>query len=267
MRLIKILYLCTTSVALTQQDDPQVSPREELYVCYGKIPVEQISGYKLVVVEAAHYSGTEVKALKQQNEKVIAYISLTEVNRHAPFFNEMTPYLLGKNPNWNSYYLDIASSGVRHAIISLALTYKAKEFDGLLLDTLDNAGPWGPLNHLEEALHSLVRELAEQWSSPYLIQNGGLFQKTLPTEGILLESVVSSYDFKTKIYTIRPAAEQEKLLNSLEKIEKDVFLLEYADTQLKRSEISETLKKRKIPYSIANIELQGVPVFKENPKQ
>src|SRR6187402_3330619 len=105
MRLIKFFLIILPSILV--QIFFAIGPKKNtVLVCYGKLNAASIKGYGYVILESKHYTAAEVKKIKEQNEKVFAYISLGEVNAHAAHYKDLKGSTLGKNEIWNSYYLN-----------------------------------------------------------------------------------------------------------------------------------------------------------------
>ena len=108
MRPISIIYFLLPFLASSQIKEGYRLDKE-LFVCYGKIAPATVQGYDMVIIEAQHYSASEIETFKIYNHRVLAYISLTEVHQTADHFTDIKPFSFGKNENWNSRYIDISN--------------------------------------------------------------------------------------------------------------------------------------------------------------
>ena len=81
------------------------------WVYYGSNHVEELSKYDLVIIEPYNYNKEDIKRLKELNPKikVIAYLSIGEVDKERDYFEDCKSIIIGKNPNWDSYYVNISS--------------------------------------------------------------------------------------------------------------------------------------------------------------
>ena len=140
---------------------------KELFICYGKIAPETVKGYGLVILEAQHYSTQDIEVFKKHNHKVLAYLSLTEVHKTAVHYSAINPYTLGKNNNWDSYFIDISNNKAKKILLSLITDLSTKGFDGLFLDNLDNVSQWGQLKDKEADLLNLIKRIKRQNKKSY----------------------------------------------------------------------------------------------------
>ncbi|MEE9364021.1 MAG: endo alpha-1,4 polygalactosaminidase [Cellulophaga sp.] len=264
MRLINIIYFLVPFLGSSQNTEA-INLNKDLFICYGKISPEMIKGYGLVIIETQHYSALEIEIFKSNNETVLGYLSITEVHKSSFFYNEIKEYTIGENKNWGSSYLDISNVTCREVLFKVISKMIEKGVDGLFLDNLDNVSQWGNLKEKKEPLISFIKEIKDRNPSLYLMQNSGLFlnnELKKSTNSILVESLLTAYNFETRSYTFRDAALKKKLLKNLKKItNKSVYLVEYADELEMKNKIEEELKSIGFPYFIGNINLQTNPNF------
>ena len=265
---IKYLIYILPLILLTNsfQNDMKKS---SVLVCYGKLNPESVKGYKYVIVESKHYFPSNIRVLKAKNTKVFAYISLGEVNANAPPFNELKKNTLGKNKIWDSYYLDLNSEKTTATLMGIIDEIFANGYDGLFLDNFDNFTIHSPQKGQHEAVIALLKKIKEKYPTKMFIQNAGLdliSESSKYINDIALESVASSYDFKTKTYNLREKAQFEEYLNRIkflnEKYKIPFILIEYADTSLLENQIVDRIGSADMDYFIGNIDLQKLPNFK-----
>ncbi|WP_172435913.1 endo alpha-1,4 polygalactosaminidase [Sediminicola luteus] len=245
----------------------QAKAQESLFVCYGRVAPEHIQGFDMVILEPGHYKEEEIALFKKNNEKVIGYVSCTEVNLEAPYYEEVSDFVLGANDNWDSHYLDVSMEECRSVLLQYFHSVLAKGFDGLFLDTLDNASQWGPLFRIQSGLFDLIRATTQLKNDIILLQNGGLWNMEFfgpLTRGVLVESVVTAFDFQKGTYELaskEQAIKQIKRLKAVKKkFKKEIYIVEY--TQSARVK---TMVERIIPKDfnvfVANIDLNQNPKF------
>lgn len=244
--------------------------KNNVLVCYGKMKPEAIKGYKYVIVESKHFFPSNIRVMKSQNEKVIAYISLGEVNANAPHYNELKQHTLGKNKIWNSYYLNLESEKTIQTLIEIIDELFNKGYDGLFLDNFDNFTIHGPQKDQKDAIVNLLKKIKEKYPKKIFIQNAGLDlvpETSKYVNAIAIESVASEYSFKTKSYNLRDKKEFEayysriQLINETYKI--PLILIEYADSNKLMNQIVERIEDSNCDYFIGSIDLQTLPKFKE----
>lgn len=265
MRLINTIYFLLPFLANAQiQTDTQFE--KNLFVCYGKINPEEVKGYATIILEAQYYDTGEIQMFKDNNEQVLGYLSLTEVNESAFFYEDIKPYTYSRNQNWGSCYINLESIKARNVLIDAASKLMEKGISGLFLDNLDNVSKWGKMPNQKTNLLRLIAQLKNGYKSIFLMQNSGLFldnELRNITDAILVESVYTSYDFSRKQYAISNEADQKlKLLKKIKN--KPIFILEYAEDEKMKNEVEKELKKLGHPYFIANMDLQTLPKFKSN---
>ena len=269
MQLIKIFLYILPSI-LTNSSLQSTVKKSTVLVCYGKVKPESIKGYSYVILESLNYSFNEIKIIKSQNSKVFAYISLGEVNIHAPHYKMLKKHTLGKNENWDSYYLNLKSNKTQETLLSIVDKTLSKGFDGLFLDNIDNFTIFGPQKDQKKDLINVLKKIKEIYPKKEFIQNAGLdlIPETMSyINAIVVESVASGYSFKDKSYNLRDNNEFNNQLIRLKSINENskipVILIEYADSKKLFNQIVEKIEPSKFEYFIGNIDLQSIPKFKE----
>ncbi|SEB66014.1 Glycoside-hydrolase family GH114 [Tenacibaculum sp. MAR_2009_124] len=242
-----------------------------VFLSYGKVPIQKIRNYTYVILEASHYTAGEVAVLKQYNRHVLCYISLGEVNKYTPFYEQAKSFVLsGKNEIWNSYYLDLEKKPLQKILMKdIKDKIKVKGFDGLFLDNIDNYGMYGKQKFLQKYLLSFLIDLKKQYSGIYLMQNAGLDLIKMShnlVDSVAVESVITSYSFEKKKYQFRKKKEfQHKAIN-IKKIEQEYnipfIIIEYMDSDKGKNKILRKLKKFNWNVFVGQIDLQNTPIFK-----
>ncbi len=268
MRLINILLVIWPFLCFSKGAHLQGSNEKSLFVCYGKIDPNSIVGYKLVVLEAGHFNDEDIRIFKKNNEKVIAYISLTEVNENSPLFNKLKSYCIGENTNWGSRFVNISDERAKKVLLSRIGKLENHGFDGLFLDNLDNVSSWGALNGMENELVELLQTIKRKYPQFYLCQNSGLFldaQLSSLTDAIVLESLVTNYDFQKQEYLLRDETSKNRMLQEILSLrkskDKPIYILEYSDNFKIMEKVTKELITHKLPYYIAQIDLQHPSQF------
>ncbi len=269
MRRIKFLILCLIpSLILAQLPEKTLMGKSTVLVCYGKLKPSNIKDYNYVIIESNHYNEPDIKQIKKQNKRVYAYISLGEVNAHSRLYKELKNNTLGKNNNWNSYYLDLKSQKTKEILLSAIKGIFDKGFDGLFLDNVDNFSSYGPQANQSEDLIQLISQIKSKFPKKTLIQNSGyeLLPKTSTyIETILFESVATNYLFEHKKYQLRTQKEYETYLKRLNSIKENyaipILLLEYANSKKLQIQVVKRLAATNFDYCIEKIDLQSITVF------
>ena len=269
MQLIKILLYILPSI-LTNTPLQSTVKKSTVLVCYGKVKPESIKGYTYVILESLNYTSQQIKTIKAQNSKVFAYISLAEVNVHAPHYKILKKHTIGKNENWDSYYLNLKSIKTQETLLNIVDKTLSKGFDGLFFDNIDNFTVFGPQKDQKKDLVNVLKKIKEIYPKKEFIQNAGLDlipETAAYINAIVIESVASNYSFKDKSYNLRDNNEFNNQLSRLKSINENtkipIILIEYADSKKLFDQIVEKIESSKFEYFIGSIDLQSIPKFKE----
>ena len=267
MQRIKILFIILPLILVFNsfQDDMKKST---VLFCYGKTKPAQIKGYQYVIVESKHYTASNIKLLKSQNEKVFAYISLGEINENSIHYKDFKKHTLGKNKIWNSHYLDLKSKKTNELVMEMVDEIFAHGYDGLFLDNIDNFTIYGPQKEQKDKVIDLIKMIKEKYPKKMFIQNAGLDlaeETSRYIDVIAIESVASAYNFKDKKYNLREKSEYEVYMNRINTISNTYsipfILVEYADSKTLVNQIEKRMENSKFDYFIGNINLQTIPQF------
>jgi hypothetical protein len=267
MRLIKMILFILPSV-LVPNAYGQAIGKNNFLVCYGRLDPTLIKGYGLVILEPAHYSPAEIKTIQAQNETVLAYISLGEVNRSAGHYEKLKDVTLGKNSVWDSYYLDLGNAGTREVLMQLLADGFTAGYDGFFLDNFDNFGTFGPQVAQQDDLVAMLGQIYRTYPEKTFYQNAGLdiIARTAPfMDGVVIESIATDYSFADKKYRLRNARDFAACLGKLKKASEyglPIRLIEYADSIALKNDVEERLKDLAYDYFIGQIDLQTLPKFK-----
>lgn len=187
---------------------------------YGKKPQPLLARFDLVVLE----SNNLPPPVKRNGRPVaLAYASLGEVDADGAYWSLVKgqPFVLRKNSNWNSYFVDIRDARWREVVLDRIIPdIVAKGYDGVFLDTLDSSV------HLEDtdpkafsgmtrAAVSLVHEIKSRFPNLRLCLNRAvpvLAQSAPDLDYALLEGLYSDYDGGTKHYRLVSQKDREALV-------------------------------------------------------
>lgn len=269
MRLIKFFFWLLPSVLLPSTFNKN-NEKSSVLFCYGKVKAETIKNYSYAVLEPLQYDKAEIKVIKKTNKNVLAYISLGEVNSKAKHYNDLKNIVLGRNNNWDSFYLDLKSEKTKKILLSLFDEAFAKGFDGMFLDNIDNFTQFGPQKEDKNELILFLQLINKKYPGKIFFQNAGLElldQTYKLIDGVVVESVASNYTFKDKKYSLRNQKEFEVYIARIKSLKSKYnlrfVLVEYADTKLLYNKISSRLNKHDFDFFIGKIDLQTIPNFKK----
>ncbi len=239
-------------------------------VCYAKVTQEDVQGYDLVIIEPDFYSKMEIESLQAKGTKIIAYITLGEIDSNRWYYPKLEERgFLGKNENWNSSFLNLEDSFTRSVILNEVLTeITAKGVDGIFMDTIDAVSPYAKNSHLEPYMLELIREIRNRNPELILIQNSGLFlleESKDYVDGVLIEDIASGYDFENQEYFIKSVEayhERSNLVRSYsDKFNLPFFIVDFAIEPSSIKEVESRLDVLNLPYFISNIQLNKLPVL------
>jgi len=267
MQLIKIILFVLPSILFSNVYGNGIS-KNSILVCYGRLEPETIKGYSYVILESQYYNIYEIKKIKSQNEKVVAYISLGEINANSQYYSLLKENSFGKNEIWNSHYLNLKLENTIEILMKMVKNTLAFGYDGLFFDNIDNFASFGPQSQQKAELINLLKAIDTQYPNHIFVQNAGIqiINETAPfVDAIMIESVASNYTFDDKKYKLREEKEFENYIEDLKivnkKYELPIILIEYADNLKLRDAIQKRIKPSKFDYFIGNIDLQTIPKF------
>jgi polysaccharide biosynthesis protein PelA len=266
MRLINLFLFLLPSVLIPRMF--AATGKASILVCYGRLEPELVKNYSHVIVDQGNYTPAEVRQLKAQNEKVLAYISLGEVNTNAKHYNLLKNSTIGKNATWDSHYLDLSSEKTVDVLLGVIDQAISQGYDGFFLDNFDNFGPWGKQTAQKDALVSLLKKINAKYPHHTFLQNAGLdlvAETAAYVDGLVVESVATDYSFAMKKYKLRDEkdfAERAARLTAIAQLHHlPISLIEYADTKALRDAAEKRLKRVGFDYFIGQVDLQSIPQF------
>lgn len=262
------LYLLLFSFVLISNMIGTHHNKNTVLFCYGKVKASQIKNYSHVILESAQFTASEIKQIKKVNKTVVAYVSLGEINKTSKHFNELKGLTLGKNKNWDSYYLDLKSEKTKKVLISAIQEAIDKGFDGMFLDNMDNFSKFGPQKEDGNELVQFIKFLSEKFKGKIFIQNAGLdflAETNKYINGVVVESVASDYSFSTKKYKLRAENDFNSRIatinEAVSKYKTTFILVEYADDKVLFDKIATRLLNYDFHYFVGKINLQTIPNY------
>lgn len=158
-------------------------PKPKSWLCYygTTFGADFYSRFDLVVLDGG--SPPPLERTSPGRPVLLGYLSVGEIAVGGPAWElaEGQPYLVRKNPDWDSWLVDIRSPAWDDLLLGHAVpAILAKGFDGLFLDTLDSslsleggeAGAGYP--GVREALVRLIRKMKERRPDVLIAVNRGL---------------------------------------------------------------------------------------------
>lgn len=234
-------------------------------VNYGTVEPQDISNKQIAILESGNYNHMQVLSLKRTGVKIVGYVSLGEVGTSRWYFPLLKDRgFLGKNENWNSYYINLRDSVSRNILLNEVIpNIIDKGFDGLFLDTIDDVAPYTERADLQPYMADLIVKIRQKYPNIYIMQNAGLFllDKTHnDINGVLVEDVASYYNFSDKKYGLSSEDDYIDKINTIieyrKKYNLPFYIVDYANTMILYKKITQRLDTLNIPYYINDINLQ-----------
>lgn len=257
------------SLFATQVDIPWV-------VYYSdKASLDVFDPYDVVVLDRFYHP--PIHPLVKEKKKVFGYVTLGEVESHAPWFEKLKKegIVLVENENWpGSFLIDMRSYKWRETLIKEIIPYTLeKGFNGLFLDTIDNAIFLETLDPAKYAgmvngAVQLIKEIRFNFPDILIMLNRGLdlLDDVAPfIHYFLIEDLFTSYDFQDKHYFIQNESVLKGVLATIEEVKADnpklvLLSLDYWDPEDKKTVAELYEKARKAGFSpyVSTIDLKEV---------
>lgn len=241
------LHLLFFTCLYSSNSKPSLKNISSYLVYYdNKEAPENFSRYDLVVLDISY--PTPFQYLVDEDTLVLAYMNFGEISQHRDYFKKLKSqgFFLEENPFWpGSFYVDLRNPLWKSFLIeTLIPTILHKGYNGLFLDTLDNASfleNKDPKAHkgMTKAAIDLVKTLRYHYPQILIMVNRGydLFPDIAKDVDMLLaESLYSDYNFETKSNFRVSEKDYLQQVASLKKLQKDyphlsIFSLDYWDPQ------------------------------------
>lgn len=175
-----------------------------------KAQVNDFKPYEIVVLDRFYHP--PVRAIRDLGKRVFGYINIGEEEEHAPWFDEIKAegILLIENEQWEkSHMIDLRDKRwVKRLVEEIIPFVLHKGFNGLFLDTLDNAEHLESLDGekykgMKAAAVEIVKAIRLNYPEVDLMVNRGfgIVEEIAPYIDLLLgEGIFTDYDFQTKKY-------------------------------------------------------------------
>ncbi len=202
----------------------------------------ELARFDLVALDPA--GAPLLGAVKRHGSLVVMYVSLGEVNTGLPAYSGIQgeSWVLDTNPNWpDARKLDVRAPAYLSWLLSKVVAPAlAGPVNGLFLDTADTAIELEreqpqKFGGMTVALETVLKTLRAKHPRALLVLNGGLpLVERAPAlvDAVAVESVWTDFDFATKRYRRREAADARERAARLDRLVArgvPVFVLEYAE--------------------------------------
>ncbi len=215
--------------------------------------IKYLNSFKEVVLDPDHYN--YVFGLKPYK---YGYLSIGEVENFREYFKFVKNMgVLGKeNPNWKgAYFVKLESGKWQQFVINyLVDAVLSKGYNGLFLDTVDSLISSG---ENKELIVNFINNIKSRFPNIKIIMNRGFeIADKVNVDGILLESTITSYNFKTKKYFFIKYKNNFKIPKRIRRYSVDYWYLNDIENIKKIYKIA---LKRGYRAFVSDITLQRIP--------
>jgi uncharacterized protein (TIGR01370 family) len=207
---------------------------QSFVVYYGAGKLDDLARYDLAIIDKNTLTPGEVTELESRGTLVVGYLSVGEIEGNDPWLKDGTvprSWILGRNKNWGSLFVDASQPGWRDLMTQEAGSILEYGFDGVFLDTVDNAIDVAP--QTEPGMIQLIRGLRQAYPNALLVQNRGFDVAEQISDVIdaeMFEDLSTSYSFKKAEYIrVDNSGEAQQLVDLHEQSGLPILALDYAD--------------------------------------
>jgi uncharacterized protein (TIGR01370 family) len=212
-----------------------------------------LGDYDLGIVQPNTLSIPALKKLVSSGKRLVAYITVGESD--GPSLGLPKEWVLGKNENWGSKFVDANQVGWQDRVLERATDIMSFGFSGFFLDTLDTVDLFPKT---KPGMIRIVERLREKFPSAVIVQNRGfavLPQTSKLIDAVMFEDYSTSYNFETQEYLSSDGDTVLPLMQTVLKNGVKVLALDYADDpKLRRRAIDRAKAVGFIPF-VTNISL------------
>ncbi len=270
--LLSILMGFCLSLSLTVTT-AQDKPREKIkgigsyIVYYGKGRLDDLAKFDLAIVQPDTLSTDELKQLHAKGTLVVSYLSIGEAEPGRQWYSDgrVNPkWLLGKNQNWGSYFVDASQKGWQELMVSLTGEFIQKGFDGVFLDTVDTVDQYPKT---KQGMIDLIGGLRTAYPDALLVQNRGfsVIDEVAPKiDALMFEDLITSYDFANQEYIYADNSYTAEQMSTLSKqTGLPILALDYAppDNPAMAYLSHEAAKKYGFIPAVSVINLDDIPDY------
>lgn len=268
--LILILLIIFTINYSQIYKTPKLSTINNFVFFYGKGEFDKLKNFDLIVIQPYTLSKEEIENLRKLGKKVIVYITIGESDIEPS--EELKDCVLGKNTNWNSWFMDVRCRKWQELLIEKMKTLiREKNYDGFFLDTVDTAVSFP---QTKDAMVDFIKKIRETFPELILIQNRGF--QLLPYTGdfidaVLWEDFASGYNFQSGKYEKNTIS--DKLVQQQKELAQKkgyiILTLNYSDEDDFEliNYIKNTCEKYNLLYSITDLYLSKIYDLTKPPKE
>ncbi len=223
----------------------------------------KVKNYKSIVIDAQHYTASEIKKLKSGGRKVYTYISIGSLEEYRPYYKRFKKYILGNYTNWNDEkWVNVSKKAWQDFMVNeLVAGLRKKGVDGLWVDNTDVYYEY-PRTSIFNGLVSILSRCHKK-NIPIIINGGDVFVSKLIRSGkaniingVMQEEVLTAITgYNSNRFSRQTKSDRayyESYLKRVRNAGRSIALLEYTKSSTMRKEIIAYCKKHGYSYYISN---------------
>lgn len=237
-------------------------------VYYGVGRAEELAQYDLAIVQPETLTSAEIDQLHQEGTLVVAYLSLGEVEPSRAWYSDgrVDPqWILGRNENWGSYYIDAGQTGWQALMVDLAGEFLAMGYDGIFMDTIDTVDVFPETT---QGMIGLIRALRTTYPDMLMVQNRGFDvaeEVAADIDAVMFEDASTTYDFQTGEYSYYVDQDSiDQIISFSSETDLPILALDYAPVDnpgLAYRAVQNALEWGFIP-AVSTINLDDIPDYR-----
>jgi len=172
-------------------------------VYYGKGQAEALTNYGLAIVQPDTLTPEELAIVHKSATLVVAYLSVGEAEPERAWYTDGRvdqAWILGKNENWGSFFVDASQPGWQKLMVDLAGEFIRQGFDGIFLDTVDTVDIYPKT---KPGMLALIRQLRAAYPQALLVMNRGFSvvkEVASDLDAVMFEDLSTTYNFESQQY-------------------------------------------------------------------
>ena len=170
---------------------------------YGKGQGGAMSHYGLAIVQPDTLTPAELAVVHQSATLVVAYLSVGEAEPDRAWYKDGRvdqAWILGKNENWGSFFVDAGQPGWQKLMVDLAGESIRQGYDGVFLDTVDTVDVYPKT---KAGMIALIQQLRAAYPQALLVMNRGFSvvkEVAGDVDAVMFEDLSTTYNFESKTY-------------------------------------------------------------------
>lgn len=176
---------------------------KDYVVYYGKGQGGALVHYGLAIVQPDTLTPAELAEVHRSATLVVAYLSVGEAEPDRAWYKDGRvdqAWILGKNENWGSFFVDAGQPGWQKLMVNLAGDSIRQGYDGVFLDTVDTVDVYPKT---KPGMIALIQQLRTAYPQALLVMNRGFSvvkEVAGDVDAVMFEDLSTTYNFESKTY-------------------------------------------------------------------